>query len=181
MAETEEPELTLSLVVPLVYEELRRLARLYLAREQRGQSLQPTALVGEAYLKLAREKSLVWQNRAHFCAIAATSMRQILVDRARARRAAKRGGELACVTLDEAVAGAVGPSIDILLLHDLLHRLAQLDAQQARIVELRFFGGLTVEECAGNLGVSIATVKRDWSMAKTWLKREMGREKDIEP
>jgi RNA polymerase sigma-70 factor, ECF subfamily len=172
MVTPDDPNLTLSRVMPLVYDELRRIARRCLAGEKGGRSLQPTALVHEAYLKLAGEKHRPWQNNAHFRAIAASSMREILVDRARARGAAKRGGSRVRVTLTDAVA-ASGPPVDLLALDQALTRLGALDPRQARIVELRYFGGLTVEECAQSLDVSPATVKREWSMARAWLKGEM--------
>jgi len=167
--------LSLSKVMPVVYDELRMLARRYLARERPGQTIQATALVNEAYLRLMGEKARGWQNRAHFCAIAAHSMRQILVERARARSAAKRGGSRIRISLDEGIPARAGKSFDLLALDVALDRLAAADPQMARIVELRFFGGLTVEEAAQDLGVSPATVKRGWTMAKAWLRREMER------
>lgn len=160
-------------LLPLVYEELRRVAASYLRRERPGQTLQATALVHEAYLRLLREQHVSWQNRAHFCAIAANSMRQILVERARARHAAKRGGAFHRITLDDAIAGAEETGIDIEALDQALARLALLDPQQARLVELRYFGGLTIEETAGVLDVSPATVKRSWTIAKAWLRKEL--------
>jgi RNA polymerase sigma factor (TIGR02999 family) len=165
----------MSELLPIVYQELRRVAAGYLRRERPGQTLQATALVHEAYLRLLREQQVSWQNRAHFCAIAANSMRQILVERARARHAAKRGGGQQRITLDEAVAPAQGddPGVDIDALDQALTRLAALDPQQARLVELRYFGGLTIEETAEVLGVSPATVKRSWVVAKAWLRKEL--------
>jgi len=160
-------------LLPVVYQELRRLAGAYLRREKPGQTLQPTALVHEAYLRLMKDRPGRWQNRAHFCAIAAHAMRQILIERARARNAQKRWGGQARITLDEAVAGKSGQSIDLLALDHALERLAALDAEQARIVELRFFGGLTVEETAEALSISPATVKRHWAVARAWLAREL--------
>jgi RNA polymerase sigma-70 factor, ECF subfamily len=170
-------------LMPLVYDELRRIAARYVSRERPGQTLQATALVNEAFVRLAAERAREFQNRTHFVAIAALSMRQILVQRARARRAAKRGGAPQRVTLDDAnIAGspaaAPGASpppgdIDIIALDDALTRLAELDPDQARIVELRYFGGLTVEETADVVGVSPATVKRQWAMARAWLKRAL--------
>ena len=165
--------LAVSTVMPIVYNELRRLAGRYLRRERPGQTLQPTALVNEAYLRLLKDKKPHWQNRTHFLAIAALSMRQILVERARARAAAKRGGAAIRVTLDEGLAVNGEPSIDLVALDEALTRLALIDPQHARIVELRFFGGLTVEEGAEALEISPATVKRGWSMARAWLKREL--------
>ena len=169
-----------SQLMPVVYDELRRLARHYLARERPGQTLQATALVNEAYLRLKKDKSKPWQNRTHFLAIAANSMRQILVERARARRAAKRGGSQVRITLSEAVAAGGETSVDLLALDEALLRLAALDPEQGRIVELRFFGGLNIEETAEAMNISPATVKRGWSMAKAWLKREMQRNTDRE-
>jgi DNA-directed RNA polymerase specialized sigma24 family protein len=142
--------------MPLVYDELKRLAASYMRRERTGQTLQATALVHEAYLRLAAARDRPWTGRTHFLAIAAISMRQILVDRARRRGANKRGGTRERITLDEA-----------------LQRLAALDPQQARIVELRYFGGLTVEETAEVVGVSPATVKRQWTVARAYLKRAL--------
>jgi RNA polymerase sigma factor (TIGR02999 family) len=169
-------------LLPVVYGELRRVAAGYLRREKPGQTLQATGLVHEAYLRLLREQHVSWRNRAHFCAIAANSMRQILVERARARNAAKRGGgEFHRITLDEAIgpgqlhAQAPGhdAGLDIEALDQALARLAAMDADQARLVELRYFGGLTIDETAEVLGVSPATVKRSWTVAKAWLKKEL--------
>ena len=166
-------QMAVSNVMPVVYNELRRLAGRYLRRERPGQTLQPTALVNEAYLRLLKDKRQNWQNRTHFLAIAALSMRQILVERARARAAAKRGGARIRVTLDEGLAISRDESIDLVAIDEALTRLALIDPQHARIVELRFFGGLTVEEAAEAIGISPATVKRGWSMARAWLKREL--------
>jgi RNA polymerase sigma factor (TIGR02999 family) len=162
----------LSELVPIVYGELRQLARGYLRKERRN-TLQATALVHEAYLRLLRDKNLRWANRAHFLAIAARSMRQILVDRARAREAAKRGGGQIILTLDEAIPGQSEKSVDLLTLDDALNKLSELDPKQSEIVELRYFGGLTVEETATVMGISPATVKRWWELSKAWLRREM--------
>jgi RNA polymerase sigma factor (TIGR02999 family) len=166
-----------SKLMPLVYDELRRLAASYLRRERPGQTLQATALVHEAYVRLIGERAHNWQNRTHFLAIAALSMRQILVQRARRRKAAKRGGDPARITLDEQVlgqpAGDAG-TIDLVALDDALERLAAENPRQAKIVELRYFGGLSVEECAAALQISPATVKRDWTVARAWLKRALG-------
>jgi RNA polymerase sigma factor (TIGR02999 family) len=163
--------------MPLVYDELRRLAASYLRRERPGQTLQATALVHEAYVRLIGEKAHNWQNRTHFLAIAALSMRQILVQRARARKAAKRGGDPERITIDEQLLAApetgAPDQIDLLALDAALDRLAALNERQARIVELRYFGGLGVEEAAEALGISPATVKRDWTLARAWLKREL--------
>jgi len=164
---------SLDSLLPIVYQELRRLAASYLRRERQGQTLQPTALVHEAYLRLMKDKPDRWKNRAHFCAIAAHSMRQILIERARARGALKRGGGGPRVTLDEAMAAGGERTIDLVALDEALERLAAIDAEQARLVELRFFGGLTVEETAEAMDISPATVKRHWTMARAWLAREM--------
>jgi len=158
-------------LMPLVYDELRRIAAGYIRRERPGQTLQATALVNEAYVRLAAERARPFANRTHFLAIAALSMRQILVQRARARKAAKRGGAPKRVTLEEGLVATEGPSVDVLALDEALTRLAARDPEQARIVELRYFGGLTIEETAGAVGVSPATVKRQWTMARAWLKR----------
>jgi RNA polymerase sigma-70 factor (ECF subfamily) len=161
--------LQLSRILPDTYEELRKLARVYMARERRGvQTLQATALVHEAFLKLKKEKAHAWRNRAHFCAIASKAMREILVERA-------RGGGRARVSLHDGMAADSAQTVDLLLLHEAMERLHQQDPKMERIVELRFFGGLTVEETAEILGISSVTVKRSWSMAKAWLKKEMER------
>jgi RNA polymerase sigma-70 factor, ECF subfamily len=166
-----------SRLMPIVYDELRRLAASYLRRERAGQTIQATALVHEAYVRLAAEKVHRWKNRTHFLAIAALSMRQILVQRARARHAAKRGGDPERITLDDQLMSSgdrdAERRVDLIELDGALDRLAQLDAQQARIVVLRYFGGLTVEETAEAVGVSPATVKRHWTLARAWLKREL--------
>ena len=166
--------------MPLVYDELRRVAARYVSRERPGQTLQATALVNEAFVRLASERPRQFQNRTHFLAIAALSMRQILIQRARARRAAKRGGAPLRITLDDrhlqagTPAGAHAPGdIDVLALDEALTRLAAFDAQLAKIVELRYFGGLTVEETAEVLDSSPATVKRQWALARAWLKRAL--------
>lgn len=165
----------LNALLPLVYGELHRVARGYLCRERPGQTIQATALVHEAYLRLMRERHVSWQNRAHFCAIAANSMRQILVERARARHAAKRGGGAARVTLVDDLVGAPAQEhdVDVEALHEALERFAAVDPDRARLVELRYFGGLTIEEVAEVLGQSPATVKRGWALARAWLAREL--------
>lgn len=162
-------------LVPAVYAELRRIAGRYMRRERPGQSLQATALVHEAYLRLLKDEDLSFENRAHFLGIAARAMRQILVEHARARGADKRGGERRRITLNEAVASDQPADVDLLALDQALERLAARSADQARIVELRFFGGLTNEEAASALGVSPATVKRAWAVARAWLFRELTR------
>ena len=163
-------------LVPLVYGELRRIAASYLRRERQAQTLQATALVHEAYLRLLKDQDLSFENRAHFLGIAARSMRQILVEHARGRDAAKRGGERRRITLDEKLAQEGPLDLDLLAVDEALERLAALDPQQAKIVELRFFGGLTNEEAAEALGVSPATTKRAWAVARAWLFRELTRQ-----
>ena len=162
-------------LMPLVYDELRRLARGYLGRERRAFTLQPTALVNEACLRLLKDRKQDWRTRAQVIGIAAMSMRQILIEAARARAAQKRGGELARVTLDEGLVADESRTVDVLAVDDALHRLAAIDPEQARLVELRFFGGLTIEESAAALGISPATVKRHWAVARAWLQREITR------
>jgi RNA polymerase sigma factor (TIGR02999 family) len=156
-----------------VYTELRRMARGRLRRERPGHSLSPTALVHEAYLKLIDQRRVRWQNRAHFFAIAAQHMRRILVEHARARGAAKRGRGANAIALSDCDARIDAPDVDILALNDALDKLARIDPRQSQLVELRFFGGLTVEEAAAVLGVAPITVKRDWTLARTWLYREL--------
>jgi RNA polymerase sigma factor (TIGR02999 family) len=160
-------------LMPLVYDELRRLAGSYLRRERREHTLQPTALVNEAYLKLVRQREMPWQNRAQFFGIAAQLMRHILVDHARAHAAAKRGGHLVNVSLKDIGAFYTQGEADVLAVHDVLNRLAEIDPDQSRIVELRFFGGLTIEEAGEVMKVSHSTVEREWKIAKAWLKREL--------
>ena len=162
-----------SRLIPLVYSELRRLAAGYMRRERPDHTLQPTALVHEAYMKLLQQRSVEWQSRAHFYGIAAQIMRRILVDHARAHLRDKRGSGQTPVVLDETVMFAPEHSHDLLKLDEALERLVQLDPRQSKIVELRFFGGLTVEETAELLEISPKTVKRDWSMAKAWLHGEL--------
>jgi RNA polymerase sigma-70 factor, ECF subfamily len=156
-------------LVPLVYKELRKLAARYMRHERPGHTLQPTALVHEAYIRLTGIHSIDWQNRAHFFAVAAQLMRRILIDGARAQQAHKRGGDYVSVTLDEALAASPADSERLIALDEALTRLAELDLRQARIVELRFFAGLTEEETAHVLDISPRTVKRDWRLAKAWL------------
>jgi len=160
-------------LTPLVYNELRRLARAYLRRERPDHTLEGTALVHEAYLRLIDQRQVEWRNRNHFYALAAELIRRILVDHARARVAAKRGGSNLKLSLDESIAPAEEKDLDLVALDDALKALAQADSQQSRIVELRYFAGLTIEETAEVLSISPATVKRDWAMAKAFLKREM--------
>ena len=160
-------------LIPIVYSELRLRAARYLRRERPGHTLQTTALIHETYLRLVDQKDVRWQNRAHFFAIAAQLMRRILVDHARQRDAAKRGGADVTLTLDEAMAVFPGRDVNLMALDETLTRLAEIDPRQSRVVELRYFSGLSIEETAEVLGVSPATVKLDWSMAKAWLRREM--------
>jgi RNA polymerase sigma factor (TIGR02999 family) len=161
--------LALERLMPLVYEELHRLAQRYLRNERSDHTLQSTALVHEAYIRMVDQKTVHWQNRAHFFGVAAQSIRHILVDHARGHRAAKRGAGAAKLSLDEAIGVPDRQEIDVLALDESLERLASLDPQQGQIVELRFFGGLSIEETAEVLHISPATVKRDWVMAKAWL------------
>ena len=160
-------------LMPLVYEELRRRAAAYLRRERHDHTLQPTALVHEAYLRLVDQHRAVWQNRAQFLAVASQMMRRILVDRARARHMAKRSGRWARVTLSDAVAARSGVDVDVLDLDNALTRLAAFDARKSQIAELRFFGGLSLQETSHALGLSVATVERDWQATRAWLFKEL--------
>ena len=161
-------------LLPLVYDQLRQLADSYLRRERENHTLQPTALVHEAYLRLVGQKPIDWQNRAHFFGVASRLMREILIEYARARHRKKRGGDFATrVALDDALSFQTQEGLDVIELDEALTRLEQLDKDQARIVELRFFGGLTIEEVAEVSGTSPATVKREWTTAKLWLLREL--------
>jgi RNA polymerase sigma factor (TIGR02999 family) len=163
----------LDALLPVVYAELHRQAERALRRETPGHTLQATALVHEAYLRLVEQDHARWQNRAQFLGVAAHLMRRVLVDHARARHAAKRGGAAEAVTLGDVDVAREAPGVDVLALHEALERLAGLDPAQARLVELRFFGGLTIEETAEALGISPATVKREWATARAWLRREL--------
>ncbi|MEO7271761.1 MAG: sigma-70 family RNA polymerase sigma factor [Vicinamibacterales bacterium] len=160
-------------LIPLVHRELHGIARRCMAGERAGHSLQATVLVSEAYLRLVQGTDVKWQDRAHFLAVAARVMRRILVDHARGRRAQKRGGPATRVTFDEALLVTTEPREDFVALDDALEALAEFDQRKSRVVELRFFGGLTVEETASVLKVSPETVMRDWQLAKSWLQREM--------
>jgi RNA polymerase sigma factor (TIGR02999 family) len=160
-------------LLPLVYDELRTIAARHLRRERSDHTLQPTALVHEAYLRLADQEGGRFENRAHFFGIAARLMRQILVDHARTHNREKRGGGLARVTLADEVLGAQEPDLDLIALDDALKALAEIEPELCRLVELRYFGGLTIEETAEVLGTSPATVKRDWAMAKAFLHRRL--------
>jgi len=160
--------------MPLVYDELRRIANRYLRREREGHTLQTTALVHEAYFRIIDQQRVDWQNRAHFMAVAARLMRRVLVDIARAKAFQKRGGGAVKVTLDEAMVAAQEPDyLDLVAIDEALKRLASVDARKAQVIELRFFGGLGLEETAAVLKVSVDTVKRDSRLAKAWLLREM--------
>lgn len=156
-------------LVPLIYSELRRLAAYYMKGERQGHSLQPTALVHEAYLRLTGMRGIDWQNRSHFFAVAAQVMRRILIDHARAQRAKKRGGLWGQISFEEAQVAAFSRPEQLIALDEALNRLAELDARQSRIIELRFFAGLSEEETGEVLGISARTVKRDWRVAKAWL------------
>lgn len=169
-------EAALHKLLPLVHDELTRMARRHMAGERPGRTLQATALVNEAYLRLVDLKRVNWQNRAHFMAMVARLMRRVLVDAARARQADKRGGDMVRVTFDEALVGSSDAVGDLLALDAALAALAALDDRKSRVVELRFFGGLSLEETAEALGVSTKTVMRDWDLAKAWLQREMRRD-----
>ena len=160
-------------LMPLVYDELRQLAARHLHHERPAHTLQATALVHEAYLRLVDQSQVQWQNRAHFFGVAAQVMRRLLVDHARRQHAAKRGGGVPKLALDEALQVAEGRATDVVALDEALTTLTALDPQQSQIVRLRFFGGLTIEETAEVVGVSPATVKRDWTVAKAWLYREL--------
>jgi RNA polymerase sigma factor (TIGR02999 family) len=165
-------------LVPLVHEELRKLAHHYMNRERSDHTLQTTALVNEVYLRLVDQQNARWENRAHFFGIAAQSMRQILVEYARQRGAAKRGGDAQHVELDEAALVSKETDMDLVALDEALKELAAFDERKSRVVELRFFGGMSVEETAEALGVHVNTVVRDWDVAKAWLRRQLKRGAD---
>ena len=164
---------SLDRLIPLVYKELRLIAQRFLRQENPGHTLQSTALVHEAYLRLIDQSRTNWQNRAHFFGVAATIIRNILVDHARARQAIKRGGAMPTLTLDEAVAQPRKKDLELIAVDDALLNLSHFDPQQSRIVELRFFGGLSIQETSEVLGISESTVKRDWILAKTWIGRAL--------
>jgi RNA polymerase sigma factor (TIGR02999 family) len=163
----------LNRLTPLVYDELRRIAHRYVQRERNGRTLETTALVNEAYLRLAGQKKIEWQNRAHFFAVTAQVMRHILIDHARRRQFAKRGGDARQVSLEEAETMSQDRAGELLALNEALDELAKLDARKSRVVELRYFGGLGLEETAAVLEVSVMTVRRDWRAAKAWLYRRI--------
>ena len=162
-------------LMPLVYEELRRMANHYMRNERKGHTLQTSALVNDAYLRLVDHENIDWQNRSHFFGLAAQAMRRILVDHARSRNYQKRGGNAERVSLDEAANFAEERATELIALDEALQELAKLDPRKSRIVEMRYFGGLTGEETAEVLGISTATVARDWETAKAWLLRELSR------
>ena len=176
VAWSEGDRAALDQLTPLVYEELHRLARNHMSRERQGHTLQTSALVNEAYLRLIDQKNVRWQNRAQFFSIASRLMRRILVDHARSHRYAKRGGDIRRVSLDEAAVLAQESAAELVALDDALKSLAALDPRKCQVVELRFFGGMSVEESAEVLGVSVVTIMRDWSTAKAWLHRAMEKE-----
>ncbi len=163
----------LDAMTPVLYAELRKLARHLLSAERPDHTLQPTALVHEAYLRLVDQKSVDWKNRAHFMGMAATMMRRILINHAKARKAAKREGYAEAVTLDDALGVFTDPQVDLLDLDHSLDRLTKLDPQQGKVVELRYFGGLSIEETAEVMGISPATVKREWGTARLWLIQQL--------
>lgn len=171
----EDPDAAAAALLPLVYDQLRALAASYFSRQPVGHTLQPTALVHEAYLKLAGGENAQWESRAHFFAVAARAMRQILMNHARDKAAAKRGGGWHKITLDEAVTppGSASREIDLIALDEALDKLGGLSERQARIIELRYFGGLTIDETAHVLGLGTTTVEDDWHLAKAWLRREL--------
>ena len=174
----EGDEAALDRLMPLVYEELRRMAARYMRGEREGHTLQASALVNEAYLRLADHRNMQWQGRAHFFGVAAQAMRRVLVDHARTRDSGKRGGGQQKVVLEEAALTAVEPEADLVALDEALRELARLSERKARVVELRYFGGLSVEEAAEVLGVAPVTVMRDWRVAKMWLLRELSNQRD---
>ena len=165
----------LDTLLPLVYSELRNMAHRYLSRERRDHTLQPTAVVHEAFLRLVKQRRVEWKNRSHFFAVAAQSMRRILVDHARARATDKRGGGQTLISLDASTAGAAPRAVDLIALDEALCQLERLDVSKAKVVEMRFFGGLTIDETAEALGASPSTVKREWAFARAFLYRELTR------
>lgn len=161
-------------IIPRVHDELRKIARRCMRGERRDQSLQPTALLNEAYLRLVDVRGVNWQNRTHFLAMSARIMRRVLVEAARARRYRRRGADACRVTLAEGLVVSEPPDVDIIALSEALDEFARIDQRKSRVVELRYFGGLTVEETAEVLGISAETVARDWRIARAWLRRELG-------
>jgi len=177
---TEGDEDALAKLTPMIYEEMRRLARHYMARERSSPTLETGAILNEAFLRLVHWKNARWQNRSHFYGLAAQMMRRVLVDHARSRRYSKRGGGMRPVSLDEAIVVTPERSSDLVALDDALVRLASVDERKSQVVELRFFGGLSVEETAEVLNVSPFTVARDWTLAKAWLQRELSGKESVE-
>ena len=175
---SEGDKAALGKLMPLVYRELRRLAGHYMRRERPGHTLQASALVNEAYLRLVDYRRMQWQNRAHFFAVAAQAMRRVLVEHARSRQYAKRGGTAQRISLDDVAVLTDQQAAELVALDEALTSLEALDARKARIVELRYIGGLSIEESAETLGVSTATVERDWRSAKAWLYRAISQKKD---
>jgi RNA polymerase sigma factor (TIGR02999 family) len=169
-------KMALERLMPLVDRELHRIAHFHMNRENAGHTLETSALVNEAYLKLIKQRDVKWQNRAHFFAIASKVMRRILLDHAKAQLRAKRGGNTQQVSLSEVFISSVKPSTELIALDDALNKLAEFDVQKSNIVEMRYFGGLRMEEIAEVLGISVVSVKRHWSMAKAWLRREVGQQ-----
>ena len=167
-------ETALDRLMPVVDAELHRIAHYHMNRENPGHTLQTSALVNEAYLKLINQRDVRWQNRAHFFAIASKLMRRILLDHAKAQHRTKRGGDAQQVSLSEVIISSDKPSAELIALDDALNKLAEFDKQKSNIVEMRYFGGLTIEEIAEVLGISAASVRRHWNMAKAWLRREVG-------
>ena len=176
---SEGNQAALDKLMPMVYKELRRMAHQYLSKERKGHTLQTTDLVHEAYLRLVDQRRVHWQNRAHYYGIAAQLMRRVLVDCARRRRRVKRGGGAAMVSLDEVAAVSRQSILDVLEIDEALNKLAEMDRRKAQIVELRFFGGLEVEETAAFLKISEITVMRDWKMAKAWLHKELSESRSV--
>lgn len=172
---SEGEESALEKLMPLVYSELHRLAHGYMNRERRNHTLQTTALLNEAYLRLVDSRKASWQNRAHFLAVCSRAMRAILVDWARSHRSLKRGGDVQQLQLKDALVQSKKPDGDLVAIDDALQALSAVDSRKGRLVELRFFGGLSVEETAEVLNVSVGTVMRDWKLAKDWLRRELSR------
>ena len=168
-----------SLLIPLVYDELRRLASAYMRRERPDHTLQSTALVHEAYIRLSDQRNVSWQNRAHFFAVAARLMRRVLVDHARARLARKRGSRPDLIPLDKAFAFTPERSNELLVLDEVLNRLGEKDPRTLQVVELRFFGGLTVDQAAEAMGISPRTVKREWNFGRAWLRAELGAKEKV--
>ncbi len=173
MATPETDEDRIRTILPLVYDELRRLARHYIRRERANHTLGPTALVHEAYLRLAEQTSTLWKNRGHFYSIAAQAMRRVLVNHAVHRRRIKRGGGREAVEFDEQQVMCLDDSVDLISVDEALQSLAEVDEQKARVVEMKFFGSLTNEETAEALGVSVTTVKREWRLARIWLLKQL--------